>query len=108
MTKAVIFDCDGVLIDSEIIAVEVEMALLAGHGLGYETAEFKTRFMGMSDKAFHADGASDTSSPLYVVGARTAVTAQIQGVWTPPALRGRGYATRALASTYWGAVACAV
>ena len=33
------------------------------------------------------------------VGARTAVTAQIQGVWTPPALRGRGYATRALAST---------
>ncbi len=33
------------------------------------------------------------------VGARTPVTAQIQGVWTPPALRGRGYATRALAST---------
>lgn len=32
-------------------------------------------------------------------GARTPVTAQIQGVWTPPALRGRGYATRALAAT---------
>lgn len=33
------------------------------------------------------------------IGARTPVTAQIQGVWTPPALRGRGYATQALAAT---------
>ncbi|HEV8022694.1 MAG TPA: GNAT family N-acetyltransferase [Candidatus Lustribacter sp.] len=33
------------------------------------------------------------------IGARTPVTAQIQGVWTPPALRGRGYATSALAAT---------
>lgn len=32
------------------------------------------------------------------VGARTPATAQIQGVWTPPALRGRGYATRGLAA----------
>ncbi len=32
------------------------------------------------------------------VGAQTAVTAQLQGVWTPPALRGRGYATRGLAA----------
>ena len=64
MTKAVIFDCDGVLIDSEIIAVEVEMALLAGHGLGYETAEFKTRFMGMSDAAFYAALAADSRERL--------------------------------------------
>jgi ribosomal protein S18 acetylase RimI-like enzyme len=33
------------------------------------------------------------------VGASTPVTAQIQGVWTPPPMRGRGYATRALAAT---------
>ena len=32
------------------------------------------------------------------VGARTPVTAQLQGVWTPPAARGRGYATQGLAS----------
>ncbi len=32
------------------------------------------------------------------VGAKTPVTAQIQGVWTPKALRGRGYATLALAN----------
>ncbi len=32
------------------------------------------------------------------VGAQTPLTAQLQGVWTPPALRGRGYATRGLAA----------
>jgi predicted GNAT family acetyltransferase len=32
------------------------------------------------------------------VGAQTPVTAQLQGVWTPPALRGRGYATQGLAA----------
>ena len=40
-----------------------------------------------SDKAFHADGAPDTSSPLYVVGARTGRAAQARG-WrlvSPPA-----------------------
>jgi uncharacterized protein len=33
------------------------------------------------------------------IGAQTPVTAQIQGVWTPAALRGRGYATQGLAAT---------
>ncbi|HEY3623269.1 MAG TPA: uroporphyrinogen-III synthase [Roseiarcus sp.] len=40
-----------------------------------------------SDKAFHADGPSDTSSPLYVVGARTGRAAVARG-WrlaSPPA-----------------------
>jgi HAD superfamily hydrolase (TIGR01509 family) len=64
MASAVIFDCDGVLIDSEIIAVEVEMALLAGHGLHYEIAEFKARFMGMSDTAFYAALSADSSERL--------------------------------------------
>jgi hypothetical protein len=32
------------------------------------------------------------------VGARTPLTAQIQGVWTPPRLRGHGYATGGLAA----------
>jgi len=31
------------------------------------------------------------------IGTHTPATQQIQGVWTPPELRGRGYATRALA-----------
>lgn len=32
------------------------------------------------------------------VGARSAATAQLQGVWTPPDARGHGYATRGLAA----------
>jgi beta-phosphoglucomutase-like phosphatase (HAD superfamily) len=54
MARAVIFDCDGVLVDSEVIAVEVETALLAEIGLHYEIPEFTARLMGMSDKAFYA------------------------------------------------------
>ncbi len=54
MIAAVIFDCDGVLVDSEVLAHEVEAAVLARFGLEYEHAEFRDRFMGMSDKAFHA------------------------------------------------------
>jgi len=60
MLRAVIFDCDGVLIDSEVIAVEVETALLAEHGLHYEIPEFVARFMGMSDKAFYAALSDDS------------------------------------------------
>jgi HAD superfamily hydrolase (TIGR01509 family) len=62
--KAVIFDCDGVLVDSEIIAVEVERALLAEHGLHYEKSDFIARFMGMSDKAFYAALGEDSISRL--------------------------------------------
>jgi HAD superfamily hydrolase (TIGR01509 family) len=51
---AVIFDCDGVLVDSEILAHEIEMAVLSDAGLLYDPRDFKARFMGMSDTAFHA------------------------------------------------------
>ena len=50
----VIFDCDGVLVDSEVVYHEVELAVLAEFGLAYDPSDFKARFMGMSDKAFHA------------------------------------------------------
>jgi len=50
---AVIFDCDGVLVDSEILAVEVEIALLAQLGLTYDPTDFKRRFLGMHDQAFN-------------------------------------------------------
>ncbi len=64
MFGAVLFDCDGVLVDSEILAVEVETAMLAGHGLRYDAAEFKFRFMGMSDTAFYAELNSDSLAVL--------------------------------------------
>jgi HAD superfamily hydrolase (TIGR01509 family) len=53
MIEAVIFDCDGVLVDSEVLAVEVELASLAEVGMVYEEEEFKARFMGMSTHAFY-------------------------------------------------------
>ena len=54
MIKAVIFDCDGVLVESEVIAHEVELAVLSGIGMHYDAHDFAIRFMGMSDKAFWA------------------------------------------------------
>ena len=53
MIRAVIFDCDGVLVDSEVLALEVELAILAEQGLNFQREDYVTRFMGLSDQAFH-------------------------------------------------------
>ena len=53
MVSAVIFDCDGVLVDSEVLALEVELAILAEQGLSFERDDYVTRFMGLSHDAFH-------------------------------------------------------
>jgi HAD superfamily hydrolase (TIGR01509 family) len=52
MISAIIFDCDGVLVDSEVLAHEVETKVLGDIGLSYDRKEFTARFMGMSDAAF--------------------------------------------------------
>jgi len=54
MIKAVIFDCDGVLVESEVIAHEVELEVLSAIGMHYDRHDFAIRFMGLSDKAFWA------------------------------------------------------
>ena len=54
MFEAVICDCDGVLVDSEVLFHAVELDVLAEFGLTYESASFKARFLGMSDKAYYA------------------------------------------------------
>jgi HAD superfamily hydrolase (TIGR01509 family) len=53
-----IFDCDGVLIDSEIIASEVIAAALLGEGCEMSAAEVTERFIGLSDEDF-ADAMAD-------------------------------------------------
>jgi beta-phosphoglucomutase-like phosphatase (HAD superfamily) len=53
LISAVIFDCDGVLVDSEVLALEVELAILAEQGLNFEREDYVTRFMGLSHDAFH-------------------------------------------------------
>lgn len=46
--KLVIFDCDGVLVDSEVIAVELDRVILAEHGWHLTTEEIVDRFLGRS------------------------------------------------------------
>src|SRR6201999_4572857 len=53
LISAVIFDCDGVLVDSEVLALEVELAMLAGQGLSFEREDYVDRFMGLSYESFH-------------------------------------------------------
>jgi HAD superfamily hydrolase (TIGR01509 family) len=48
--ELVIFDCDGVLVDSERIAVRVEAELLSELGWPLSEAEIVERFMGRSDQ----------------------------------------------------------
>ncbi len=44
----VIFDCDGVLVDSEVVAVEIDRVILAEHGWNLTTDEVVDRFLGRS------------------------------------------------------------
>jgi HAD superfamily hydrolase (TIGR01509 family) len=45
---AVVFDCDGVLVDSEVVAVEVEVAALGAAGLPLTPEELAERYVGVS------------------------------------------------------------
>jgi len=51
---AIIFDCDGVLVDSEVIAVEIEMSALAELGIVFDSADYKARFLGATSAAYFA------------------------------------------------------
>jgi HAD superfamily hydrolase (TIGR01509 family) len=66
--KAVIFDCDGVLIDSESIAHEVEIATLRSIGLTYDEDEFRAKYQGIAVKEWaaglDADHVDRFGSPL--------------------------------------------
>lgn len=50
----VIFDCDGVLVDSEILAVEVDKRICAEFGWHLTTEEIVDRFLGKSSATFAA------------------------------------------------------
>lgn len=49
---AVIFDCDGVLVDSEVCAIRGERRVLSALGLDYEHDAFVRRFVGLHDSSF--------------------------------------------------------
>jgi HAD superfamily hydrolase (TIGR01509 family) len=54
MSNPIIFDCDGVLVDSEHIYQTVERACLAEVGLIYGKTEYGNRFTGLPEAAFVA------------------------------------------------------
>lgn len=49
---AIIFDCDGVLVDSEVLAIRGERAALEALGLFYAPEDYVRRFVGLHDAAF--------------------------------------------------------
>ncbi len=55
MFEAVIFDCDGVLVDSEALAVRGERGALVELGLDYPPQDYVRRFTGLHDGAFIAE-----------------------------------------------------
>lgn len=51
---AILFDCDGVLVDSETIYVQVEREHLSRIGLDYDIHDYQQRFNGLMAKDFFA------------------------------------------------------
>lgn len=49
---AIIFDCDGVLVDSEVLAIKGERIALEALGLVYSPQDYVRKFVGLHDRAF--------------------------------------------------------
>ena len=62
--KLVIFDCDGVLVDSETISSEVLATLISEVGLPTTAAEANARYQGLMLADIGADIAQRLGSPL--------------------------------------------
>ena len=60
----IIFDCNGVLVDSEIIAAQVEAKLLIDIGYPIKTADLAERFAGMSWKDILLTVEKEASVPI--------------------------------------------
>lgn len=62
--ELVIFDCDGVLLDSEIIACRADAKAYTELGFSISTEEVSRRFAGMPDEAVDAILANEVGKPL--------------------------------------------
>jgi HAD superfamily hydrolase (TIGR01509 family) len=62
--ELVIFDCDGVLVDSERIAIPIDRAVLAELGWSMSETEVVQRFLGLSDQAMADEVAAHLGRPL--------------------------------------------
>lgn len=62
--ELVIFDCDGVLVDSERLAVKVDVQVLARLGWPLSEAEVIDRFVGVTEEQFRSDIEAHLGHPL--------------------------------------------
>lgn len=60
----VIFDCDGVLVETERISARVNQRILAGLGWHLELDEFADHFVGRTAEAFHSQVEQHLGRPL--------------------------------------------
>jgi HAD superfamily hydrolase (TIGR01509 family) len=63
-TCLIIFDCDGVLIDSEPLSIRIESEELTRAGFPYSASEIGARFTGMSEVSMYAAIEQDAGRPL--------------------------------------------
>lgn len=65
---AIIFDCDGVLVNSELIVQDIELEHLERHGVHYDRLAFTNRYTGTTDSTFfqgvNQDAIEQTGQPL--------------------------------------------
>ncbi len=64
MTRLIIFDCDGVLVDSEPIAVRIDVEMLAEVGVTMSEAEVIERYVGRSPQVIVAETEATIGGPL--------------------------------------------
>lgn len=68
MVHGVIFDCDGVLVNTESIVIDIEISAMAGLGVTYDREDFIRKYLGCSEPDFEtgldADCRSATGSGL--------------------------------------------
>jgi len=62
--KLVIFDCDGVLMDSEVISAEAELSVYRKYGLEISAQEFSERFAGSASIEIMKEIERDLELPL--------------------------------------------
>jgi HAD superfamily hydrolase (TIGR01509 family) len=62
--KAVIFDSDGVLVDSEVLGIAIERQALSELGLRYSDEEYSQRFLGLPDADYLATLERDAQATL--------------------------------------------